>query len=121
MKELLVSMWRLEFVPCHRRRDRSFIISGKQFPICARCTGICTGYLFLIPIFSMSSANLGLKMLLALVCQLPLLIDGFSQYWKWRQSNNFLRFTTGLLSGLGQSVFIVAAGKTLIEQIFKWI
>jgi uncharacterized membrane protein len=37
---------------------------------------------------------------------IPLLIDGYTQLWKWRKSNNFLRFLTGLAFGVGQSFLI---------------
>ena len=29
---------------CHQRADRSFFWHGYQFPICARCTGVVSGY-----------------------------------------------------------------------------
>ena len=38
--------------------------------------------------------------------QIPLLIDGFTQKWKWRSSSNLLRITTGVLSGNGMGLFI---------------
>ncbi|MEI3349189.1 MAG: DUF2085 domain-containing protein [Dysosmobacter sp.] len=28
---------------CHQRPDRSFFFHGKQFPVCARCTGVFLG------------------------------------------------------------------------------
>lgn len=38
---------RLEFTVCHRLPQRSFFWKGRQFPVCARCTGIHIGYLSL--------------------------------------------------------------------------
>ena len=28
---------------CHQRADRSFFLFGRQFPVCARCTGVLLG------------------------------------------------------------------------------
>ncbi|MFP3124312.1 DUF2085 domain-containing protein [Ectobacillus funiculus] len=96
----------LKIVPCHRKRDRCLHINGKALPLCARCTGILAGYLF-IPLLLLSSWHI--PFWIGLLSQLPLLIDGYTQLWKWRTSNNILRLTTGLLSGFGLSVLIVAS------------
>ncbi len=44
--------------------------------------------------------------ILSFSAQIPLLIDGFTQKWKWRSSTNLLRVTTGVLSGNGMGLFI---------------
>ena len=44
--------------------------------------------------------------ILSFSAQIPLLIDGFTQKWKWRSSTNLLRLTTGVLSGNGMGLFI---------------
>ena len=39
---------------CHQIPERSFFINNRQFNICARCTGIITGFFFgiiLTPVF----------------------------------------------------------------------
>ncbi|GED54411.1 hypothetical protein BBO01nite_36520 [Brevibacillus borstelensis] len=46
-----------------------------------------------------------------------MLIDGCTQYWKWRESNNVLRVVTGLLSGMGQSVFVAGVSRILLEWL----
>jgi uncharacterized membrane protein len=48
---------------------------------------------------------------------LPMLIDGYTQLWKWRTSNNTLRFLTGFSFGLGQSLFISNAVWFLVEKL----
>jgi uncharacterized membrane protein len=111
---LLKSIMTLELVPCHRKKERSYVIKGKQFPICARCTSILLGYLF-VPILLI----LGLKIsiIIGILANIPMITDGYTQLRKWRMSNNFLRTATGLLSGFGQSVIIVWLAKTLVELL----
>ena len=29
---------------CHQMPERSFFYKGKQFPVCARCTGVIIGF-----------------------------------------------------------------------------
>lgn len=82
---------------CHRIPERSFFIRGKQFPICARCTGILVGYLIgIIYLLVTSKYNL----ILELSLMVPLAIDGIGQYLGYWISNNKRRFLTGILAGL---------------------
>lgn len=106
---------------CHCRSDRSFHFRGKQFPICARCTGMGIGFLiaavslwFYRPLFWVS-----------IVLMLPLIIDGTMQKKTAYESNNILRFITGILFAYGLIAFIVICdiwaynlGET-VEQMIK--
>ena len=96
MKELIY------IVPCHRIPERCLHIKGKLMPICTRCFAILLGYLF-VPIMLTFK---DLPLYSAILLSIPMLVDGFTQKWKWRKSNNSLRFITGLLFGIGQSIFI---------------
>lgn len=94
---------------CHRKPERSFIIKGHQFPVCARCTGF---YISLIIYFTYTyyfyvDYNFAL-LTLAIILLIPAGIDGLTQFLKQRESNNILRFTTGLLGGLGLGIIIKA-------------
>jgi len=101
-------------VSCHRRPDRSFSYRGKQFPVCARCTGIVAGYLA-YPFLLLNLIEVGVIVGLAL--QLPALIDGGTQYRQWRASNNLLRVLTGVLSGVGQAGLVVLTARYLAQLI----
>ena len=87
---------------CHRRPERSFFYKGRQFPVCARCTGfyisgiatIILLNLFPVP-YSLTTLHLGITLLI------PCAIDGFTQLFEMRESNNTLRFITGILGGIG--------------------
>lgn len=103
---------------CHRLPERSFFIKGHQFPVCARCTGFYISIAILViydhfrPIvFTFEEFILGI-----ILC-IPFLIDGWSQYFKLRESNNPLRLITGLLGGVG---LLLAIGYVL-KEIIWWI
>lgn len=113
MKEWLT----LSFFPCHRMKERSFTFSGKQFPVCARCTGILLGF-FLIP--ALLLIPLGVPFWLGILLNIPMFIDGYTQLKKWRQSNNALRFITGVAAGFGLSVFVVSGSIELGKFLIEW-
>ena len=42
-----------------------------------------------------------LHVYIAIALIIPCGVDGFTQLWGWRESNNNLRFITGLMAGVG--------------------
>ena len=88
----------IEWVSCHRRPDRSFFWRGRQFPVCARCTGIHAGYL-VYPLFLFDIIYLDLWITLLLI--LPTYLDGFFQAFFDYESKNILRVTSGIAAGVG--------------------
>jgi uncharacterized membrane protein len=99
---------KIEFVFCHQKPERSFFWKGKQFPVCARCTGIHIGYLTM-PLFLFSVIKISL--LVSCLCLIPTLVDGLTQaYWN-RESNNFLRVSTGFLFGVAVMSLTSISGK----------
>jgi len=97
----------IRLVACHRLPERSFFWAGRQFPVCARCTGMLAGYLA-FPLFLFHLVTPGWA--LSLAANLPALADGLTQAWGGRESSNPLRFATGLAAGVGQVGLIQAAG-----------
>lgn len=95
---------------CHQMPERSFFYKGYQFPLCARCMGLVIGYLMGILIYFLKIINWEIAILLCI----PLVIDGGSQYLKWRMSNQRLRLITGILCGIGIMVLEIPAMKLLI-------
>jgi uncharacterized membrane protein len=104
---------------CHRIPERSFILNGRQLPLCARCTGTFLG------------AVLGLTIMLLLgrrrashLPPIPVLavLVGFVGLWAFDGLNsyltffpgmphlyeprNWLRLTTGILNGLALITFV---------------
>lgn len=83
---------------CHRLPERSFFIKGKQFPLCARCTGILLGYIIGIIINIIFKVD---NLLLNVFLVIPTVIDGTGQYFGHWVSNNKRRFITGIIAGIG--------------------
>ena len=81
---------------CHQIPERSFVINGKQFPLCARCTGILFGYFCGIVIAVITRCgNYPFFFLI------PMIIDGGIQQILKIESNNIRRLVTGILGGIG--------------------
>ena len=92
---------------CHRIPERTFKIRGHYFPVCSRCTGLYIGAFsyFIYAYFFYVEYSLSL-VLLAILMVIPTFADGFTQLLGFRESNNILRFTTGLIGGLGLGILI---------------
>lgn len=86
----------LTYLICHRMPERSFFLKGYQFPVCARCTGIYIGLIFAI--FFKSFINISFHSdLICFLFVFPLVLDGITQFFKLRESNNLFRLITGLM------------------------
>jgi uncharacterized membrane protein len=105
---------RLLITFCHRKPERSFFWKGKQFPVCARCTGIHIGYIT-FPLFMFNVFTLNIWWSIALM--LPTYIDGLTQAFFKRESNNILRVTTGIMAGIGGVSLVANIGKYIGDQI----
>jgi uncharacterized membrane protein len=79
---------------CHRLPERSFSVAGRQFHICARCTGVVVGLVaspFLIPLHQISGP--AFFPLAGILCA-----DALTQLCGFRKLTNVLRFSTGFLT-----------------------
>ncbi len=97
---------------CHQKPERSFFYKQKQFPVCSRCTGITIGAIFGFIIAMLTQPNL-----LFVIGFIPLIIDGTTQYYGLRVSNNTLRLVTGLLCGFSMP-FVVFKVELIIFNYF---
>ena len=79
---------------CHRRKERCLKIFGHTSFLCARCTGILTGFFWFIVLYHF---GLLIPPPIALILVTPLVIDGVSQYLNLRVSNNVMRLGTGII------------------------
>ncbi|APY00379.1 putative membrane protein [Lacinutrix venerupis] len=109
---------KLSFSYCHRLPERSFFYKGKQFPLCARCTGINLAY-FLIPVFAFGFIKISLWWSIIMI--LPTYIDGTIQAYTKYESNNILRFTTGIISGIGTVSLLTIIGIAIGKLILTFI
>ena len=103
---------------CHRKPERSFFIKGHQFPVCARCTGFYTGLIIFLIYDYFFNIDYSLNLLIfSIILLIPTSIDGFTQLFNFRQSNNTLRFITGVIGGIGLIIFL----KIVIQWLLKII
>lgn len=93
---------------CHRLPHRSFFWNGKQFPICARCTGIHIGYLTMpVFLFNLWTPSIWLSIFMIL----PTYLDGLRQHITKKESTNIIRVITGVISGTGSMALIAMFGQ----------
>lgn len=97
-------------VPCHRKPERCCSLNGEKLHICSRCMAIYPMYL-LYPLAVIYTDLSALWILYGILLLLPLIIDGLTQKKYNRESNTFLRITTGILFGLGQILLISVSSK----------
>lgn len=95
---MLLEKYKINFIFCHKKPERSFFWKGKQLPVCARCTGIHLGYLSL---FLFLFGLIYINMIFSIILILPTLIDGLTQAYFNRESTNTIRVLTGFMAGLG--------------------
>lgn len=103
---------------CHQRPDRSFFIKGKQFPVCARCTGVFLGQLMAV-ILEIKKKNKSIKLSGALLMTMGL--DWFLQEIGLRESTNIRRLITGFMGGLGLFGLYFAALRGATLYLKRWI
>lgn len=107
---------------CHRITERSFTIAGRQFPLCARCTGMYLGVALVFTVLLLSGRGRWtelppLRILLILAFFIGVMgIDGLNSYSHFfpnaphlYQPQNWLRLLTGIGTGLGMGLAIFPA------------
>ncbi len=108
--------WIYKWLPvifgCHHKKERSFHIRGKQFPICARCTGELFGIIISLCLFAFIHINI----IVAFLIMIPMIADGLLQYLTSYESTNIKRFVTGFLFGYGLVAFFLI----LATEAFSW-
>lgn len=83
---------------CHQMPERSFFYKGKQFPVCARCTGVFFGQLTAV-LLVLSQKLLPVKW--AAVFLAAMGVDWGIQETGIKESTNIRRLITGFLGGFG--------------------
>lgn len=107
---------------CHRITERSFTINGRQFPLCARCSGMYLGVALVFVVMALAG-----RMRRALLPPMPLLlillafivimgIDGLNSYSHFfpnaphlYQPQNWLRLLTGMGTGVAMGLILLPA------------
>ncbi len=104
---------------CHRITERSFTIYGRQFPLCARCTGMYLGvFLVFLTLLLAGRARWSelprLPILLTLIGFIGIMgLDGVNSYTHFfpefphvYEPRNWLRLLTGMGAGLAMGLFL---------------
>ena len=103
---------------CHQRPDRSFFYQGKQFPVCARCTGVFIGHCAALLLFCF---RIVLSPLLCIVLLSTMGVDWGIQECGIRESTNRRRLITGILGGLGLYSMYLYAIRGVYRQLRRWL
>ncbi len=118
---------------CHRLADRSFVIAGRQLPLCARCSGMYLGVLLVFLMTVMTgrerwAALPRLPLLLALLGFVGVMgIDGLNSYSHFFPNfphlytpQNWLRLLTGMGAGLALGSIIAPTLAQTLWQAPQW-
>jgi uncharacterized membrane protein len=90
---------------CHRRKDRSIWFFGLEKFLCSRCLGILLGGMAGLACVLL---HCRIEPVFSALLLLPLVIDGFLQLVRQRESTNAARLVTGFLFGFGLQLFLAA-------------
>lgn len=115
---------------CHRLTERSFTVYGRQFPLCARCTGMYLGAFWAFVVLVLAGRSRWgelppLPILLALIGLVGLMgLDGVNSYTHFFPDfphfytpRNWLRLLTGMGAGLAMGIIVFPAlAQTLWKQ-----
>lgn len=99
------------FFGCHARPDRSFYFRGRQFPICARCTGELVGMIAGIPLAVIAGCP---EFWVMALLMFPMIFDGFLQLLTSYESGNLRRLLTGILFGIAFVYLLIYFHRTCV-------
>lgn len=100
------------FSVCHHLPERTLLFGKALMPVCSRCSGIYTGFLFtiifLFLVFRKRESGLPpiYIMILAIVFMLSTMIDGALSYLGVYNTNNIIRLITGYMFGAGIAIIL---------------
>jgi len=98
---------------CHQMPERSFFLRGKQFPICARCTGVLLGELIGLTSYRWLRPPIWLMIVFCII----MILDWGIQTLGLRESTNFRRLVTGALCGYAYICGFLMAAKWLVKLV----
>jgi len=118
-----MELWRL-IAHSHWFDMRAF---GFEVRICSRCSGYVSGLIGLAALRShvaplFQTLQVHAQFTICTLLSIPLVADWLTQSWGLRESNNFLRFVTGLMLGVSILLYsmigISQPLKTLLVSFF---
>jgi uncharacterized membrane protein len=101
---------------CHQLPERSFFYKGKQFPVCARCTGVFVGEVTSIMLLLIDIT----PGIIVSFCLLFIMgLDWLIQKVDLIESTNIRRLITGILGGYGLINIYFFIFKFVITLLYK--
>jgi uncharacterized membrane protein len=97
---------------CHQIPERSFFIKGHQFGVCARCTGLYSGFMFATLVYPLIRSLRQTKTpprKWLFIAAAPLAIDFALEFFRIMHNTHLSRFSTGALLG-AVAVFYILPG-----------
>ena len=105
----------MRFPICNNRPDRAPHIFGHPFILCWRCSMVAFGATLTQIVIETGEIRISLMAACISICLLiPMISDGFLQYYGSVESTNLRRALTGLLFGSGAAII----STFLCEQLF---
>ena len=90
---------------CNHREETAPKIFGKTFILCWRCTGVMMALIIMVIIRNFVNISFGVvQLVLGSLMMLPIVIDGYLQYFLKHESTNRKRSITGIMFGVGFSL-----------------
>ncbi|MCA9980794.1 MAG: DUF2085 domain-containing protein [Anaerolineales bacterium] len=118
---------------CHRLTSHSFTIAGRQFPLCARCSGMYIGFMVILTVLLLAGRERWLAFphwphMLALVGLVAVMgVDGLNSVLAsfpggtpLYAPTNTLRLFTGLGTGLAMGTFLIPAVAQVLWRDAIW-
>ena len=101
---------------CHQMPERSSFIKGKQFPVCARCTGVFIGKFVAYATLLIYSLPFNFYVLGCMI----MFIDWFMQYIGICESTNIRRFITGIIGGGSLATIYCIMLKRIMQYLINF-
>jgi uncharacterized membrane protein len=102
---------------CNQDPKRCFVLNGQPMPLCERCLALYLGFFFGGIVFVLLKARLrNWHLGILLLGWTPLIIDGLTQFLRWRESAALLRISTGALAGIISSIYVLQKIRRIMEE-----
>lgn len=106
---------------CHQLQERSLCLNGIFMPVCARDAGIYSS-IFISMFFVVIMRKLRAdkppalsKTFVLCIMMIPMMLDGFTSYAGLRDTNNSIRFITGICFGMPIPLFLIPTANYSVD------
>ncbi|MBI5476485.1 MAG: DUF2085 domain-containing protein [Ignavibacteriales bacterium] len=103
---------------CHQFDSHSFHLFGYKLSVCARCSSIYFGFLFVVlihPIIRRNKINSNTK--LWVIAAFPMVLDVILDFLNLHSATMFSRFVTGIIFGSAAAFVLIPVLKEAISSI----